>query len=211
MQASSSSLWLPSGSGLWSAKRSKRGLSTKKANRSKQVETSKVATRDVAHVSRRAVAPFVATCLNGMAAGPSCRQSASRGERQEYLKSARKPVALLGNLTRSRRRLQPESLKTKTLSVDTMTRRRKWPISCHSLPYSAILCHFRTFCKANLYLTRQPLCFNHFARPWPLTSRRAGFLRGTAGRRANAARLEPCTTAPDGGPAMIGQQENNSC
>ncbi len=38
------------------------------------------------------------------------------------------------------------------------------------LPYSAILCHFRTFCKENLYLNRQPLCFHHFARPWPLTS-----------------------------------------
>ena len=32
------------------------------------------------------------------------------------------------------------------------------------LPYSAILCHFRTFCKENLYLNRQPLCFHHFAR-----------------------------------------------
>ncbi len=36
----------------------------------------------------------------------------------------------------------------------------------------AILCHFRPFCKKNLYLSRQPLCFHHFARPWPLTSQR---------------------------------------
>ncbi len=41
------------------------------------------------------------------------------------------------------------------------------------LPYCAILCHFQAFCKENLYLTRQPLLFHHFARPWPLTSRRA--------------------------------------
>ena len=27
------------------------------------------------------------------------------------------------------------------------------------VPFSAILCHFRTFCKENLYLTRQPLLF----------------------------------------------------
>ncbi len=39
------------------------------------------------------------------------------------------------------------------------------------LPYSAILCHFRTFCKENLYFNRQPLCFHHFAKPRPLTSR----------------------------------------
>ena len=77
-----------------------------------------------------------------MAVGASSRQSASRGERQEYLKSTRKPVALLGNLPRSRRRLQLESLKTKTLSVDTMTRCRKWPRSRHSLPFSAISGHF---------------------------------------------------------------------
>ena len=102
-----------------------------------------------------------------MAAGPSCRQSA---ERQEYPKSARKPVPLLGNLTRSRRRLQPQSLKTKTLSVDTMTRRRKWPISCHFVPFSAISGHF----VKKIYTSPDNLfCFHHFARPWPLTSRRA--------------------------------------
>ena len=28
--------------------------------------------------------------------------------------------------------------------------------------FSAILYHFRTFCKENLYLNRQPLCFHHF-------------------------------------------------
>ena len=113
---------------------------------------------------------FLRRKVASIAAGPSCRQSASRGERQEYLKSARKPVVLPGNVPRSRRRLQPESLKTKTLSVDTMTRRRKWPRSCHSLPFSAISGHFvKKTCTSpgNLF------CFNHFARPWPLTSRRA--------------------------------------
>ena len=64
--------------------------------------------------------------LAGITAGPSCRQSASLGERQQYLKSARKPVVLSGNLPRSRRRLQSQLLKIKTLSVDTTTRRRKW-------------------------------------------------------------------------------------
>ena len=42
------------------------------------------------------------------------------------------------------------------------------------LPFSAILCHFLTFCKETLYLSRQPLCFHHFARRWPLTSRGPG-------------------------------------
>ena len=32
------------------------------------------------------------------------------------------------------------------------------------VPFCAILCHFRTFCKENLYLNRQPLCFHHLAR-----------------------------------------------
>ncbi len=43
------------------------------------------------------------------------------------------------------------------------------------VPFCAILCHFLVFCKENLHLNRQPLCFHHFAKPWPLTSRPAGF------------------------------------
>ena len=51
------------------------------------------------------------------------------------------------------------------------------------VPFCAILCHFRTFCKENLYLNRQPLCFHHFARTWPLTS-------GVQGYRHRQARTE---------------------
>ena len=48
----------------------------------------------------------------------------------------------------------------------------------------AILCHFRVFCKENLYLNRQPLCFHHFARPWPFTIPACRFAQHTgAGER----------------------------
>ena len=162
-----------------------RTVSSSVPARAAKVVTSKVATSDVAHVSRRAVSPFVATYLIGMAAGPSCRQSASRGERQEYLKSARKPVALLGNLTRSRRRLQPQSLKTKTLSVDTMTRRRKWPISCHFVPFSAISGHF----VKKIYTSPDNLfCFHHFRQAVATDIPACRFAKHNAGQ-AGAARV----------------------
>ena len=45
------------------------------------------------------------------------------------------------------------------------------------LPFSAISGHF---VKKIYNLTRQPLCFHHFARPWPLTSRPAAAGSGAA-------------------------------
>ena len=64
------------------------------------------------------------------------------------------------------------------------------------LPYSAILCHFRTFCKENLYLTRQPLCFHHFARDRPLTSRHAA-LPSIMQVKPSRARQQAVAVAPE--------------
>ena len=88
-----------------------------------------VATSDVARVSRRAVSPFLATCLT--AAWPSTRRTP-----QIHKKTCR--------LTRAPAIVPPpaatRTLKTKTLSVGTMTRRRKWPRSCHILPKGVCTC-----------------------------------------------------------------------
>ena len=53
------------------------------------------------------VSPFLATCLTGMPVDPSCRQSARLRRATRIPQIRKKPVGLLGNLPRSRRRLQP--------------------------------------------------------------------------------------------------------
>ena len=65
--------------------------------------------------------------------------------------SARKPVVLPGNLSRSRRWLQPESLKTKHYRLTPMTRRRTGPKPCHSVPFSAILQKIRPHPTTSLF------------------------------------------------------------
>ena len=166
----------------------------------------------MAHVSRRAVSPFLATCLTwhgltSMAVGTVASNPPALASDKKTLKSTRKPVVLLGNLPRSRRRLQPQSLKTKTLSVDTMTRRRKWPRSCHILPFSDIFGHF----VKKIYTSPGNLfCFNNFARSWPTPWRAAVAGRDACpihlqnvetldvGPEADASMAEPCPTSPLG-------------
>ena len=141
-----------------------RMVSSRVPARTAKLATSKLAVPDVARGSRRAVSPFVATCLSRMAVGPSCRQSASRSERQEIREKtcrfAREPDMV-----------PPSATNQVTENKDIIDWHHD---DAANSPRAAILCYFRTFRKENLYFNRQPLCFQHVARPWPLTSRRAG-------------------------------------
>ena len=90
------------------------------------MRTTKVGTRDVEHGSRRAVSPFVATCLYvfaGIYLNTSVGAGSAGPSPARIHRIARQTATLSRSLTPAVRRPQLKPLKTQALSADSSGRR----------------------------------------------------------------------------------------